>query len=695
MNATSLAFSPLVPWWLIIAAGVVALAIVGLQLYTRQKGVWLRACAFGLMCLALSNPSLVNEQRDRLKDIVLLAVDRTGSQGLADRRAQTDQAFNALRAELTARPNTELRTIEVLERPDGADGTKLFEAITNGMADLPPDRIAGIVAITDGQVHDVPANYTDLGVSAPFHALITGQPNERDRRIEIVRAPRFGIVGKEQEITFRVVDDGSDPVRYTLRREGQVIGEDRAIPGQDQTVSVSIDRAGQNLFEIDVEAIPDELTAVNNIAVVPVSGIRDKMRVLLVSGAPHAGERTWRNLLKADANVELVHFTILRPPEKQDGTPINELSLIAFPTRELFQEKINEFNLIIFDRYANQSTILPNLYFDNIVQYVRDGGAVLLSAGPEFGQPGGIQESPLSTILPVTSDGSMRTEAFLPRVTGMGEKHPVTRGLPGSQGEQPSWAPWFRMIKSTAIDGTTVMSDDENNPLLVLSRVEKGRVGIFLSDQFWLWARGFQQGGPYLDMLRRLSHWLLKEPDLEEEALNITADGRNLVVERRTLLDEVPEATLTGPDGEAIPITLSAAGPGTFRAALTARRSGLHKVTQGDLVAFVSVGPPNPREFREVVSTERLLQPIADASGGQVVRLANGSGIAIPRLVDIRNGTSFGGSGYIGLKPTEASTLRGIGLFALTTGLIGLVLLLLASLAAWLGEGRGFRRRNA
>ena len=127
---------------------------------------------------------------------------------------------------------------------------------------------------------------------------------------------------------------------------------------------------------------------------VSIDGVRDKLRVLLVSGEPHAGERTWRNLLKSDASVDLVHFTILRPPEKQDGTPINELSLIAFPTRELFQQKINEFQLIIFDRYARQG-VLPIIYFDNIARYVRDGGAVLVAAGPDYASPTSIWRTPL------------------------------------------------------------------------------------------------------------------------------------------------------------------------------------------------------------------------------------------------------------------------------------------------------------
>ena len=132
---------------------------------------------------------------------------------------------------------------------------------------------------------------------------------------------------------------------------------------------------------------------------VTIDGVRDKLRVLLVSGEPHAGERTWRNLLKSDANVDLVHFTILRPPEKLDGTPINELSLIAFPVRELFQQRINDFQLIIFDRYARQG-IVPPIYLDNIAKYVRNGGAVLVAAGPDYAGPTSIWHTPLDAVLP-------------------------------------------------------------------------------------------------------------------------------------------------------------------------------------------------------------------------------------------------------------------------------------------------------
>ena len=178
-----------------------------------------------------------------------------------------------------------------------------------------------------------------------------------------------------------------------------------------------------------------------------IDGVRDKLRVLLVSGEPHAGERTWRNLLKSDASVDLVHFTILRPPEKQDGTPINELSLIAFPTRELFQQKISEFQLIIFDRYARQG-VLPMIYFDNIAKYVHDGGAVMIAAGPDYATPGSIWHTPLDVVLPAEPSGDVTEQPFCARLTQAGERHPVTRGLQGSDSNPPHWSQWFRVVNT-------------------------------------------------------------------------------------------------------------------------------------------------------------------------------------------------------------------------------------------------------
>jgi hypothetical protein len=698
INRFSIAIDPVLPLWALVTLGILAFLFCGALIYARKRGGLLRLFACALFMLALLDPRFVNEEREKLPEVVALIIDKSGSQTIGNRAEQTENANQKLEEEIRSRPNTILRKVEVVERDSDTDGTHLFSALTAAIGDVPAERLAGIIAITDGVVHDVPSSLKSLGFGAPFHALVTGKPNEFDRRIEIVEAPRFGIVGKEVQATLRVVASGApaSSLRLTLQRNGEPYLVRDVATDQPIKLPLKIDRAGINLFEAAIETAEGELTAVNNIVALPVEGVRDKLRVLLVSGEPHLGERTWRNLLKADPNVDLVHFTILRPPEKQDGTPTNELSLIAFPTRELFQQKISEFDLIILDRYSNQ-TFLPTAYFDNMVKYVRNGGPILFAAGPELLHRGGLLSTPLREIMPARAGNVLET-MYRAKVTSLGEKHPVTRMLDGARGPdgaalaEPSWAPWFRQVAASPRDGHVVMTGAENNPLLVLKREQKGRVAMFLSDQVWLWARGYQGGGPYLDLLRRLVHWLMKEPDLEEEALRLSVRGRSLAIERRTIGDAPGDIDLTLPGGEAMKITLTEAEPGIWRATMALRRAGLYKAQSGTLVAFANAGPPNPREFMDVVSTTERLAPIAAETGGSVRRLDDGRGLVLPRLVDIRSGGRFGGSDFIGLRSTEASVVRGVSVIALAAGGLGLLLLLVPLIGTWLREGRGLRR---
>src|SRR5262249_40177131 len=157
---------------------------------------------------------------------------------------------------------------------------------------------------------------------------------------------------------------------------------------------VHLDHPGPTLVEMHVESRDNELSQVNNQAVAVINGVRDRLRVLLVSGEPHASEGTWRNILESDPAHDLVRFTSLRPPEQQHGTRINELSLIAFPIRELLKVKLNQFDLISFDRYRRRG-VLPRAYFENIVHYVENGGALLDAAGVSLGGPLGLYQSPL------------------------------------------------------------------------------------------------------------------------------------------------------------------------------------------------------------------------------------------------------------------------------------------------------------
>src|SRR5947209_6148066 len=577
-----IAFTPLVPaivLWVALAAIVV---IAGVLLLARARGAAVRVAALALVLLAPANPSFTREDRDPLTSIAAVVVDKSPGQNFGNRNGEAAQAQEALVDSLKKIKGLEVRVVDAGQADGETDGTRLFGALASTLSDVPVDRVAGAFLITDGRVHDIPANAAALGFTAPVHALITGRKDERDRRIAISAAPRFGIGGQAQTITYRLDDQGvsGDRAKIVVRRDGEVISERTLASGQTANVEIDIKHAGPNIVEIEASPLADELTLVNNRAVVAIDGVRDKLRVLLVSGEPHSGERTWRNLLKSDASVDLVHFTILRPPEKQDGTPINELSLIAFPTRELFQQKINEFQLIIFDRYARQG-VLPIAYFDNIARYVRAGGAVLVSAGPDYASTTSIWRTPLDSVLPAEPSGETTDRPFHARLSEQGKRHPVTRALAGAETNPPHWSRWFRLVDTRSANGTVVMHGPDEKPLLVLSRQGEGRVALLLSDHIWLWARGYEGGGPHLDLLRRLSHWLMKQPDLEEEALRLSVRGKDIEVRRQSMEDEVGQVTITTPTGQARTLTLSPAEPGVWRSTIEANELGLWHATDG------------------------------------------------------------------------------------------------------------------
>jgi hypothetical protein len=683
-----IAFTPLVPSIVLWLALVAIAVIAALLLLGRSRGAAVRVTALALIALALANPSFTREDREPLSSVAVVVVDKSPSQSFGDRTKQTEQAREALVNELKKIKGLDVRVVEAGQADGETDGTRLFSALQSTLSDVPVDRVAGAFMITDGRVHDIPANAAALGFQAPVHALITGQKNERDRRIAISAAPRFGIVGQTQTITYRLDDQGvtGNRAKVTVRRDGEVINERTVASGQTVNVDIDIKHAGQNIVEIQASPLDNELTLVNNRAVVAIDGVRDKLRVLLVSGEPHSGERTWRNLLKSDPSVDLVHFTILRPPEKQDGTPINELSLIAFPTRELFQQHINDFQLIIFDRYARQG-VLPIAYLDNVARYVRAGGAVLVSAGPDYASTTSIWRTPLDSVLPAEPVG-VTEKPFYAHLSDAGKRHPVTRGLEGSAFEPPHWSRFFRTVDTRNATTPPVMTGADGKPLLLLARYGEGRVALLLSDQIWLWARGYEGGGPHLDLLRRMSHWLMKQPDLDEEALRLQVHGKDLAVQRQTMADTVAPVTVTSPSGATRELTLAAGEPGIWSATMPAGELGLWQATDGTLKALINVGPTNPKEFSEVTSTTDMLKPLLQTTGGDAQRVADGSGVDLPRIVPVRSSGIFHGDGWMGVRMRDASVVKGVGVLPVFAGLIGLLLLLGAFAATWLREGR-------
>ncbi|HWT61959.1 MAG TPA: hypothetical protein VN150_05150 [Ochrobactrum sp.] len=680
------------PWLIGILVPLALLVLATIAF--RMRGGFIRLLAAAALALALFNPVIISEEREPLKSVVALVVDRSQSQQLGNRRADTDAALKAVQEQLATMPQFETRVVEAAQPGENEDGyaTRLFGPLARMLLDVPPSRVAGAIMITDGQVHDIPANKNALGFDAPVHALVTGKPDEFDRRIRFNKAPRYGISGKPMEMSFTVIDEGKSLGRTApveIRVNGEAVSEEQAQVGQETPVTIELPRAGVNIVEITTPTLPGEVTDANNRAVATVDGIRENLRVLLVSGEPHNGERTWRNLLKSDAAVDLVHFTILRPPEKQDGTPINELSLIAFPTRELFVDKVNEFDLIILDRYQHRD-VLPLLYYDYIAQYVENGGALLVAAGPEYAGDMSIARTPLYSALPAMPTGTLTEKAFYPRLTDLGKRHPVTRGLDGSDQEPPHWSRWFRTIDIGQPRGETVMSGADGKPLLILDRVGKGRVGMFLSDQGWLWARGFEGGGPYAALYRRIAHWLMQEPELEEEALTAGGNGRTLTIHRQTMGDNPGKASVTTPSGKELQVNLTQNKPGLFDGTLQTDEIGIFRIKNGDYETLAHVGPVDAPEFSDSISTPGRLAPLADATGGSVHRVhaSANSSVQVPAITAVGAGRSASGNDWIGLRETSDTQLKSVNRLPLFSGLVALAALLFIFGSMWYREGR-------
>ncbi len=672
-------FDPLLPWPVIAALGLIAVLGAGLALWRGLRGWPLRFLAGAVLVAALAQPSFQEEDRAPLSDIVLMVVDKSASQRLADRMAVTEDAASTLQARLEARPDTEVRRIEVGDG-EGDTGTQLMTALSSAMAEEPRGRIAGVFLLSDGRLHDLDRAPV---LPAPMQLLLTGREDDWDRRLVVRDAPAFAILGEPVTLSLRIEDDGAAPGDAQVPLNIEVDGgapQGFTVPvGEDVELPIELPHGGLNVIRFSTPGVDGELTDRNNAALVQINGVRDRLRVLLVSGEPHAGGRTWRNLLKSDSSVDLVHFTILRPPEKQDGVPVTELSLIAFPTRELFLEKIDDFDLIIFDRYKRRG-ILPSIYLDNVRNYVENGGAVLVAAGPDFASADSIYRSPLADVLPAEPTARVMDEAYRPAVTDLGQRHPVTAGLGGAD----SWGRWLRQVEVDPSQGEVVMTGAEDKPLLILDRVGEGRVALLASDQAWLWSRGFEGGGPQLELLRRLAHWMMKEPELEEEALWAEATGQTMRIIRRSLDDSVGAVTITRPDGESEQITLNEISPGRFEALYEGPEIGLYRLTEGEQEAVIGLGPAAPREFEQTIASGAALEPAVDAMRGGILRLQDG----IPGIRAVSAGRPAAGRGWIGITPREAYQTMDVRQIPLLPAWLTLLLAASCIVGAWLREGR-------
>ena len=678
IEAVRLSLEPFLGWPLFWALAALTIGAWICYFFLRGRAWLTRAVGLLVVSAALVNPTLVHEEREPLPSVAALILDRSESMQFGERDRAEAAAYEAMKAKLAEDPTLEVRT---LETSPGDDGTYLYGALEGLMADVPRDRIAGAIMVTDGQVHDLPDPAKVQAIIGPLHGLIAGDENLGDRRIEIVNAPNFGIVGETATLVVRAEDPNGGTIDLSISVNGGAPERVRVQTGAEKPLPIEIERRGENMVVIEAPPGPEELTLANNRAATSIAGVRDRLRVLLVTGKPNQAGRVWRDLLKSDPSVDLVHFTILRPPFKVDYARPDELALIEFPTEELFEQKLTEFDLIIFDQYERQG-VITQAYLANMSRYVAEGGALLIVAGEQFAGPASLARSPLASVLPASPTGVIRTGEFVPALTGPGKRHAVTAPLDGQE-----WGAWMRYVEANAVAGDVLLSGPDGRPLLIVDRVSKGRVGMLMSDQIWLWASGYDGGGPFAELIRRVVHWMMKEPELEERKLALTIEGGQAKIELRTLLDAAPPLEVETPEGDVMSPSWSSAGPGTFTAEAPVEELGIYRARAGGLEAIALSGPENPKEYANLESTAEKIAPATAATGGGVFQL-NEAGTSIPDVRRVSNQRNAAGNNWLGLRERGAYAVRSSTSQGLLPGILAAGALVLFLLLAWRREGR-------
>lgn len=639
-SISELVFSPLVPVWLLALIGAALALALLLTLRRIPRHAPLRIAAALVFLLLLANPVREEERRETVDDIGLVLIDRSDSMGVEDRTARAEQAAEALGAN---DDGVEWQVRDIAAEDDG--GTRLGSAVESAIGAADTARLGGVFVISDGISEDeLTPGLLPRGV--PLHHLVAGNEEVNDRRLVVEHAPPFTIAGEDASIRVRIEDTEAAPVPLTIRTGSGYRAEQRLVPGEAATIEIPVERRGDIDVALSVPVRPGEATAVNNRALVSLQGVTERLSVLLVSGRPYPGGRVWRDIFKADPNIDLVHFTILRLPSSFDTTPPQDLALIPFPVEELFQERLADFDLIIFDRFDLTELMSP-AYFYSLAERAEAGGGLLVVAGPEFAGPAGLANTALSRVLPAVPAGGQVTESYVPRLTPDGRRHPVTRTLAPSG--EAGWGNWGSLAEMQARSGDVLMRGPGDRPLFILDRVGRGRVGLLASTGLWWWARAVEGQGPHAELLRRTAHWLMQEPDLEEEQLRVNGTAESLIVESDSM-QPLSAATVTAPDGSMAEIALPASG----RAEIPMAEPGLYEVSAGQRRRFALVG--NTAEFDRLRPDTEALSEAVTASGGGTFRLSEG----VSDIRRVSEGSGAAGADWAGVRRREAGALLAV-----------------------------------
>ncbi|HEX8703521.1 MAG TPA: glutamine amidotransferase [Myxococcaceae bacterium] len=693
--------SPL-PVWALVLLGVglvlgIALAAWGVRREpsrARKVVLWVLRVGAGVAALFfLLEPGVRLLQVARMKNRVAVLVDRSASMNfpgepggptrsaqVADFLEQAAPGMAALQDRFTVEvygfdPELAPMTAATLRgEPARAGSTDILSALRSVAAGSQGSRkLSGVVVISDGAdnaefaagaVGRARSALADLNV--PVSTILVGKEALKDLSIEGLKVDDFAFVRNSLTVEVEIHGRGfaGKDIPVVLSQEGKTVANKSVRFGSNDDVqpvafTFTPDATGRFVYTVTVPTFPDEAVSDNNSRSFTLKVIRDRVRVLLVVGRPSWDERFLRGLLRQDANVDMVSFYILRSMSDDPGVESQEkeLSHIPFPMEEIFDEKLDTFDVVIFQNfgYADPQLAITE-YERNLERYVNNGGAFVMIGGDSVLGEGRASMPTLMEALPVEAAGPANIEPFKARLTPEGLRHPVTALGSGFASTEAAWGelPSIPGINSTrARKGATVLVehpfhtvDGKNAPLVAVWDYGRGRAMTLATDASWYWAFTSHQGGSpnrtYDRFWSNALRWLVRDPDLT--TLKVTADppsvepGRpvGVVVSARTSdyqaaqdaqvrveLFSVASQKLvavqtgtTGPDG-VVRLEFPPPAPGPYKLLATAKKGEVDLGKGEDAVAVRAVGP----ELSDASVRPELMEQIAKVTGGKSFRL--------------------------------------------------------------------------
>ncbi len=672
MNIGEINFSPVVSLWLIIAILISGFIASILQYITIRRRInhlragllsTLRFFLILILVLFCLNPSLSKRKESKILPSIAVLIDTSQSMGVSGQKGKPSpldelkeillRGQKPLLRSLSERFNIRIYKLGDYLRPLREEDILNLRPqrrsidLKEGLKELGVTE-SMILLFSDGNLKWD----GEIQKGPPIFTIPMGNPDDyRDILIKEIKSPSFAFRGREVliDVTFKSYGYKGNRLPVILREGGKIISTKslhiKESPFEDKlTFSFIPERIGIHNLNISISPQSGEAVKSNNESNIILRVLRDKIRILMVSGSPSMNYRFMRMALKNDPSIELLSFIILRTPSDILNVPLQEQSLIPFPVDTLFAKELRNFDILIFDNLPAHLYIHPS-YFRYVREFVRDGGGFAMIGGPNLMDGGRYFGSPVEEIIPVRPtnrrDDYRRDKPFRVRLNRKMRSHPLIQLSPDENENLRIWE------DTVSLDGINILnskdsgfvlleSDDElSHPILILGENAKGRSLVIGTDYFWKWYMGMVENGKgnwaYLRFIDRMVRWLTRDPRLEPFEV-ILPDGEGEIgkkVEFRikvkkdfipTHLTEKIFPSVFNPDGKKIGLEVKKiAESGEYICSFLPEEGGLYRLkvdmeSQG-VEEFIKI--LKPMELQDPSPKHEFLRFLSNLSGGK------------------------------------------------------------------------------